>query len=66
MRTLAIAVFCSAAACAATPYFKAEEMPDLVKCLPPPPAADSPAFLAQMEKAKAEFAAAQGRLPKSR
>lgn len=27
-----------------TPYVKAEELPDLIKCLPPPPAFDSPEF----------------------
>ena len=39
-----VAAFGCMAVDAATPYFTTGEMPNLIKCMPAPPAADSPAF----------------------
>lgn len=38
------AVFCALSAAAQKPYFTLDEMPDLVKCLPPPPDTSDVAF----------------------
>ncbi len=46
--TIVLALSVSAQQAAVTPYLTVEQMPDLIKCLPAPPAFDSPEFAYDM------------------